>query len=121
MQPPECVDESFLNQVGREAVEEHDLRASDVPEGVDMELLLASRALDGDWLTRPNLAVSLNDLVSLQYAAHEQQDHDKDPHACAASAAEAVASDVKQGGPGASAVAQGFSVLHDVAASDHRK
>jgi hypothetical protein len=68
MEAPDVVDAALLHQVARDAVEEQDLKAAQVPDMTDIHLLIASRALDDDWLTRPSLMLLPDDLLPLQYA-----------------------------------------------------
>ena len=77
MQRPQKLDAAFLLAVAREAVEELDLRAADVPGLVDIKLLLASRAMDHDWLTRPQLHLLPHDMIPVNYldALHDHQEH----------------------------------------------
>ena len=117
MQRPHTVDATFLGTIGREAVQELDLRPADVPDSVDIELLLASRALDDDWLTRPNLQLALDDLLPVHYLV--------EPDESAQQACDTAQESEGEGGKGAASaggrtsssrakVAPGFSVLSDV-------
>lgn len=114
MQRPECLDASFLETVAHEAVQELDLRPTDVPDVVDIELLLASGALDDDWLTRPKLQLETADMLPLTYLA-DQDD------ACHAQSEGAQSSSLHPSALHPSAVANkpqvapAFSLLHDVA------
>ena len=118
MQRPLHVDAAFLGRVAREAVQELDLQAVEVPDDVDVELLLASRALDDDWLTRPNLQLQLDDLQVLHYVASaDASDHGDHPAAHEVLRGESDAAGGRSAGSAGSKaqVAPGFSVLRDVA------
>ena len=73
MQRPQTVDVAFLNTVAQDALLELDLPAAEVPQTADLKLLLASRALDDDWLTRPALLLDESDLIPLHYAQDQAQ------------------------------------------------
>jgi len=120
MQRPQHVDAAFLSTIGREAVQELDLRAAEMPDEVDIELLLASRALDDDWLTRPNLQLQLNDMRVLHYLveadAADLGAHPEAHDVLGGDGAAAGRSDTEARSAGGKAqVAPGFSVLRDVA------
>jgi hypothetical protein len=105
MEAPDVVDAALLHQVVRDAVEEQDLKAEQVPDMTDIHLLLASRALDDDWLTRPSLMLLPDDLLPLQYARPPPRPS-------------AVSSAVRSGAASSESeekLAPGFSLLHHVA------
>lgn len=109
MEAPPVVDAEFLHQIACDAVQEQDLRATDVPDRTDLELLLASRALDDDWLTRPSLVLLPDDLLVLQCARHMHEHAAAPPCSRASAVGSGPVRDEQE------KLAPGFSVLHHVA------
>ena len=120
MQRPQSVDVAFLHSVGQDALQELDLQASEVPDVADLKLLLASRALDDDWLTRPAMQLDVDDLLVLNHRKDMQEvselaDADHLPSNDAGGGAAAWC-DAGKSNDDKPALAPGFSVLRDVTA-----